>query len=61
MEIAVQEVKGYEQLGGEAKDEKLVHSRCAKVTPGLNDAGGDGDGRRKGEVGRGRLEKPEGG
>lgn len=57
IETAVQEEEGVRTMG-QLKDEK-VHSRCAKVTPGQNDAGGEGDGREKGEVGRGGLERPE--
>lgn len=29
---------------GSKEDEQLVHSRCAKVSPGQNDAGRGGDG-----------------
>lgn len=30
----------------------MVHSRCAVVTPGQNEAGGGGDGGEEGEAGR---------
>ncbi len=55
--IAVQEEEGVRTMG-QQKDEK-VHSRCAKVTPGQKEACGEGDGRKKGEVDRGGLERPQ--